>query len=272
VTLAGEGGVSSSPDGIDCPAVACSAQFDRVCEGHCLHRHEHAVGQAVSLSAERGFLWSWSGACARRLGQRPNECTVVVDPDRTVGATFGPAPDTVAPSVTVTPHVYALTAAWAASADDHWVGGYDVFVDGVLVQRRPWWDTATRIDRLSCETEYAIRVVAFDANDNRAGSHARATTKPCGTTPPPDVTPPDTHLHTHTARLTAGRRAVFELHASEARSTFACRLDGHPWAACRSPKVYRRLEAGRHTFRVRAIDAAGNADPTPAVWRWRIER
>ena len=86
------------------------------------------------------------------------------------------------------------------------------------------------------------------------------------------MTPPDTHLHTHTARVTAARRAVFELHSSEERSTFECRLDARAWTPCRSPKVYRRLDAGRHTFRVRAIDAAGNADPTPAVWRWRIKR
>jgi hypothetical protein len=51
---------------------------------------------------------------------------------------------------------------------------------------------------------------------------------------------------------------------------FACKLDRRPWRACRSPKVYRHLALGRHTFRVRAIDGSA-VDLTPAKRQFKIE-
>ena len=37
-------------------------------------------------------------------------------------------------------------------------------------------------------------------------------------------------------------------------------------------KTYKRLEPGRHVFRVKARDRAGNLDTTPAVKRFRIKK
>jgi hypothetical protein len=58
---------------------------------------------------------------------------------------------------------------------------------------------------------------------------------------------------------------------------FQCRLDRSrrhkatkPFRPCSSPKLYKRLKAGRYTFEVRAIDASGAADPTPAKRSFRI--
>jgi hypothetical protein len=42
------------------------------------------------------------------------------------------------------------------------------------------------------------------------------------------------------------------------------------WAACASPRTYRNLATGLHTFRVRAMDQNGNVDPTPATRTWRV--
>ena len=36
------------------------------------------------------------------------------------------------------------------------------------------------------------------------------------------------------------------------RAKFECKLDGAKWAGCKSPKTYRKLKAGKHTFQVRA--------------------
>jgi predicted outer membrane repeat protein len=52
---------------------------------------------------------------------------------------------------------------------------------------------------------------------------------------------------------------------------FQCRLDRKPLEPCVSP-VDRRVTIGRHTFRVWAIDEAGNTDPTPARYRFKVKR
>ncbi len=64
---------------------------------------------------------------------------------------------------------------------------------------------------------------------------------------------------------TSGLTVSFSFSASEAGSTFECRLDAGPWQRCTSPLDYDSLEPGPHTFEARAIDAAGNVDPTPAT-------
>ena len=63
-----------------------------------------------------------------------------------------------------------------------------------------------------------------------------------------------------------GRRDLGELrvHLERGGSTFQCSLDSTTaYTACSSPKDYSGLAPGSHTFRVRAIDAAGNVDATP---------
>jgi hypothetical protein len=68
------------------------------------------------------------------------------------------------------------------------------------------------------------------------------------------------------------RTATFDFRSSEPSGGFQCKLDNHPFAACRSPKTYRHLSAGKHIFRVKALDASGNRDTTPAVARFQIPK
>ncbi len=53
---------------------------------------------------------------------------------------------------------------------------------------------------------------------------------------------------------------------------FECRLDGGAWAACSSPVELTDLEPGAHELAVRARDAAGNVDASPAAAAWTVER
>jgi hypothetical protein len=58
--------------------------------------------------------------------------------------------------------------------------------------------------------------------------------------------------------------ARFRFTSSEVGSTFSCKIDAQQFRRCESPTTYRHLKDGRHAFRVRAMDAAGVADPTSA--------
>lgn len=93
--------------------------------------------------------------------------------------------------------------------------------------------------------------------------------------PPADLLAPET-LITDGPRAvvrSAGpsRRVRFTFSATEEGARFECRLDEDAYAPCSSP-ARERARPGRHTFRVRAIDAAGNADPTPGRRTWRVTR
>ena len=89
---------------------------------------------------------------------------------------------------------------------------------------------------------------------------------------PPDTTAPDTTIDTGPSGTVTSSAASFAFSASESGSTFQCSLDSTTaYTACSSPKDYSDLAAGSHTFRVRAIDAAGNVDATPASRTWTIQ-
>ncbi len=89
-------------------------------------------------------------------------------------------------------------------------------------------------------------------------------------TPASDTTAPDTLINSGPSGTVAVTEASFTFSANEAGSTFACRLDGASFAACSSPKSYSGLVDGAHTFEVRATDAAGNTDASPASRTWTI--
>jgi hypothetical protein len=67
-----------------------------------------------------------------------------------------------------------------------------------------------------------------------------------------------------------GATAAFKFKASIPGSTFRCRLDGKPFRNCHSPIVYTGLKPGKHVFEVRAVNAAGVADPTPAKLKFTV--
>jgi hypothetical protein len=85
-----------------------------------------------------------------------------------------------------------------------------------------------------------------------------------------DATAPQTTLGSRPASKTTASAATFRFAANEAASAFECKLDAGRFVPCTSPKRYARLRRSRHTFSVRAIDAAGNRDATPASHRWTV--
>jgi hypothetical protein len=91
----------------------------------------------------------------------------------------------------------------------------------------------------------------------------------CETTPPETTITkrPRRKLKIHKRR----RRVKFKFISSEPGSVFRCEIDGGHGVACKSP-YRKRMKRGRHSFEVQAIDAAGNADPTPAIAGFRLKR
>jgi hypothetical protein len=85
-----------------------------------------------------------------------------------------------------------------------------------------------------------------------------------------DTTPPETTISAGPSGSTPTIDATFGFSSSESGSTFQCSLDGAPYQACTSPTTYQGLAPADHQFAVRAIDAAGNVDPTPATSAWTI--
>ena len=83
--------------------------------------------------------------------------------------------------------------------------------------------------------------------------------------------PPNTTISSGPSGTTTTTDASFRFSASEAGSSFECKLDEGSWAGCTSPKAYGSLAAGSHTFAVRATNAAGSTDPTPATRTWMVE-
>ena len=96
-----------------------------------------------------------------------------------------------------------------------------------------------------------------------------------GRSAPIDRTPPQTTLHhrpphrIYTRRK--WRRVAFAYGSSEPASRFRCKIDRRPYAPC-GPLRRLRLRLGRHTFRAYAIDAAGNRDRSPVVYRFVVRR
>jgi Ca2+-binding RTX toxin-like protein len=132
---------------------------------------------------------------------------------------------------------------------------------------------------VDCEAVFERAPNSFRPPQTPPGPEPEAEPSPPAPAPPPpspvDETPPRTRLLHRPAKLvhTRGhrRRVAFVFSSSELGSSFRCRLDRGPFRPCRSPRRYR-VGPGHHAFRVFAVDAAGNADGSPVVFRFRVAR
>jgi concanavalin A-like lectin/glucanase superfamily protein len=86
-----------------------------------------------------------------------------------------------------------------------------------------------------------------------------------------DLTPPDTAITAGPSNTVPIASASLSFVSSEPDSTFSCSLDAAPFTACSSPAPLTGLAQGMHTFAVRATDAAGHDDPSPATRTWTVD-
>ena len=84
-----------------------------------------------------------------------------------------------------------------------------------------------------------------------------------------DTVAPDTTIDSGPDAPTRGTSAKFTFSGD---AGFQCRLDQGAWTACVSPLALDAVPEGRHTLAVRAVDRAGNLDPSPAERAFTIDR
>ncbi len=98
----------------------------------------------------------------------------------------------------------------------------------------------------------------------------------CGSSGPQSSGPnggrgtPQTRITRGPRRKGRDRTPTFRFAADEGDVRFECKLDGKPFRSCRSPFTSRKLAPGRHVFQVRARDDAGQLDPSPARYGFKL--
>ena len=151
------------------------------------------------------------------------------------------------------------------SDNQYWNGS--AFADGTenwrLATGTASWSLAFPTANFPADDDYVVRVRATDTAANPETPNSYSLTY--------DTAAPNTTITAQPNDPTNATGASFSFTATEGGSTFECQLDGGGWSSCTSPKSYSGLSQGSHTFEVRATDAAGNTDATPASFTWTID-
>lgn len=114
--------------------------------------------------------------------------------------------------------------------------------------------------------EHVFAVRAVDADENVGRSEKRSWTVVAD----PEAPGPRTRILAGPQRRTARTTAVFRF-GSEPGANLSCSLDGTSFRPCTSPRTYRNLGQGRHTFAVRARAPNGRIGPEQ-TYSWSIDR
>jgi Tol biopolymer transport system component len=132
------------------------------------------------------------------------------------------------------------------------------------------WITFTRSSSGSSE----VYLMGADGSDptNLTGNPAIDGTPDWGVR---DGLPPRTTITGKPPLRTSSHQARFSFAGRDTATpssslTYECRVDSGSWRRCAAPKTYRDLKRGRHAFKVRVTDGAGNTDASPATYVWRI--
>ncbi|HZH14193.1 MAG TPA: Ig-like domain-containing protein [Archangium sp.] len=85
-----------------------------------------------------------------------------------------------------------------------------------------------------------------------------------------DTGAPDTSIVSGPSGFTRERNPAFEFSSTEPGVTYECSLNGAEFTTCPSPFTLRELAEDGYTLQVRARDAAGNVDESPATRTFRV--
>jgi hypothetical protein len=122
--------------------------------------------------------------------------------------------------------------------------------------------TSPRTTAALADGSHTFSVRATDAAGNTDGTPATQTFAVDTAAPDTTITPISTPTRDNTPSF------VF---SSEPGATFECKVDTGAYGNCTSPRTTAALADGSHTFAVRATDAAGNTDGTPATQTFVVD-
>ena len=109
---------------------------------------------------------------------------------------------------------------------------------------------------------------SYQGDSGHGPSQASAQVQVSAPPSPPPAAPSTTLKKKPKAKSTVAL-AKFSFASDQADSSFRCKLDKGPFKPCRSP-FKAKVKPGAHAFSVRAVNAAGLADPTPASFHWKV--
>jgi Tol biopolymer transport system component len=124
-----------------------------------------------------------------------------------------------------------------------------------------------------CTTPFRIRAVADGAHTFavRAFDGELVDPSPATYAFAVDTVAPATTIIGGPPRISAVRQPTFRLRADDPEAHFQCRLDAGDWFDCPATWQAPVLADGNHAFAARAVDPAGNVDPTPAALAFRLD-
>jgi hypothetical protein len=183
------------------------------------------------------------------------------------GTSTPPPPDTTPPDTTITTGPSDPTSSTSASfgfASSESNSTYECKLDAGAFAACTSPKSYTGLSTGS----HTFSVRATDSSGNTDASPASQTWT---INPPADTTPPNTTITSGPSGPTNDATPAFGFTSSESGSAFACRVDSAAYAACTSPWTTPALADGPHAFSVRATDAAGNTDASPATRSFTVD-
>lgn len=233
------------------------------------HANPAGSGSTTFECKRDGFAYAACSSPKTYSGPGEGQHTFSVRASDSGGTDASPATatwtiDLTAPTTTVTQQPPALTnsrtVTFAFSSDDH-TATFVCSLNGA-----PAAPCSSPL-QYAGETD-ATRTLLIQAVD--AAGNADASAHPITWTV--DATPPTTSITNHPPDLDNHANTDFSLASPDTSATFECSLDGASFVPCgATPSVGPLTGDGPHDFAARAVDPAGNRDPSPATFHWTAD-
>jgi hypothetical protein len=126
-----------------------------------------------------------------------------------------------------------------------------------------------------CSGEVTYRQFDFESFDEEGVSNSRGLKTAESTLGPliplPHVVP-QTRITFGPAFKTRARRPIFRFTDATGQidTSFICKVDRHSWKSCSSPTQLRRLDRGKHVFRVKGVNANGVWEAKPTKREFKL--